>query len=755
MIRVLTVDDDHSMLDITKIFLEKSGDMEVECLGSAKEALKKLKEDGHYDVIVSDYAMPKMNGISFLKKVRVFNPDIPFIILTGKSREEVVIDALNNGANYYLQKDANPKMLYAELAHHIREATDKEKLRRAVLESEKKYRTLFENMNECFSLCELVRDAQNRPIDFVVKEVNSQVKLMMGLETQDVIGKRGTEISLSEIPPSLHVFSNVVEAGSSARFETYLASVDRYFLMSAFPAGDGQFATIFSDITEHKKMDDELRAANEELKNSYKKLQDIIEFLPDATFVIDQDRKVVAWNRAVEEMTGIPKKKMIGKDGYAHGKVFYGTRRPTLADLVFSSDDKIESFYQHVKRKGDTIFAECIISPPRGIKGAYVWSTATPLLDEDGNVVGAIESIRDITEMVETEMALQESEDRMRLIIEAADLGTWDRNVVTGEVVRNKRLVEILGYPEDELAGFVREGEKMIHPNDFGRVITTLRDHLEKKTPYYEADYRLKRKDGRWIWVHDRGEVTDRDEMDHPVRMLGVTQDVTAFWQSQEAIREANRKLNLLSNVTRHDILSQIVGLWGCIELMNGNLPKECAVMQENIDRATAMAEMIHRQIVFTRDYQDMGIEAPQWQSVEEVVRRSVETVPAEIAQNQIRLDISAGTLQIFADPMLGKVFFNLIDNAVRHGNGVTKIQVSFIERQGEGVIVVEDDGSGIPKDMKTQIFDHGFGRHNGFGLFLCREILGITRMTIAENGEDGNGARFEIAVPKENYRLA
>ncbi|HPJ30027.1 MAG TPA: PAS domain S-box protein [Methanothrix sp.] len=1017
------VDDDASMLDLTKIFLERSGDIRVDCIQSAKDALERLKENGHYDVMVSDYMMPEMDGISLLKQIRGQKSNIPFIIFTGRGREEVVIEALNNGADYYLQKNSDPKMLYAELAHQIRQAAERVRANKAVIESEEKYRRLFAGMNECFYLCELVRDAQNSPVDFLIKEANSQVKLVLGLEPQDLIGKRGTEISGTETPPSLHFFANVVETGSPARFESYLPSVDRHFRVSAFPAVDGQFGVIFSDITDHKRMTEDLRAANEdlraaqedlrgtnkrlhdiieflpdatfvvdcnrsvvswnraaeeltgisrveimregarlsgealykaekpllmdeilsgdahledhydfvirrrdsiyaecfvpslhggegayicivasplfdqegrmigaietirditerrealldlyeardymesllhsatapmvvwspelkivrfnraferltgysseemvdrdvtalfsdkgrkllketdyalngegwepveipircrdgsertllwnsakvfshadgsvvativqglditemrqaeeELSASYRTLEEIIEFLPDATFVVDQEGKVMAWNRAIEEMTGISKKKIMGKGGNAHGKVFYGTRRPMLIDLVFSDDQEIESLFQQAKRVGNTIFAESVISPPRGVKGIYAWAAASPLFGDDGNPLGAIESIRDITEMVETGMALQDREERLRLIIEAADLGIWDRDLLTGEVVRNRRLVEIFGYDEDELFGAEREREKMIHPDDFGRSVSVLKDHLENRTPYYELDYRLKRKDGEWIWVHDRGEVTERDDKGRPLRMLGITQDVTRFWQSQLALQEANKKLNLLSSVTRHDILNQISILSGYATLLTEIHAEDD--YSESTNQVLEQINKIEKKLVFTRDYQNMGVKAPEWYSVGDLLRRAADSAPSMIGD--VELDISTGGLEVFSDSMLEKVFDNLIDNSLMHGGGVKKIRASCFEKKGAGVLVIEDDGLGVPAEMKTRIFEPGLGRHNGYGLFLSREILGITGMTITENGEEGKGARFEITIPRGYYR--
>lgn len=212
MIRVLMVDDDPTVLDITKIFLERSGDIRVDAIGSAKEAMEKLK-DGPYDVIVSDYVMPEMDGISFLKQVRGQDSDVPFILFTGKGREEVVIEALNNGADYYLQKDANPKVLYAELTHQIRQAAERQRTKRAVRESEEKYRALFENMNEGFVLYEFVRDAHNELADYVIKDANPQIELISDLKPEEAIEKRATEIFRSEEAPFLEIYSKVDETG--------------------------------------------------------------------------------------------------------------------------------------------------------------------------------------------------------------------------------------------------------------------------------------------------------------------------------------------------------------------------------------------------------------------------------------------------------------------------------------------------------------------------------------------------------------
>src|SRR5208337_406382 len=158
--------------------------------------------------------------------------------------------------------------------------------------------------------------------------------------------------------------------------------------------------------------------AEEGLKNSNKLLESIIEFLPDATFIIDQEKRIMAWNLAMEEMTGVPKDNMIGKDHEFAAVPFYGEPRPYLIDLLYSNDKELELKYINVGRRKDTLFAEVFTPNLHNGAGAYVWAIASPICDKDGKIIGAIESIRDITDHKLTEESLRKSEQKYRELYE-------------------------------------------------------------------------------------------------------------------------------------------------------------------------------------------------------------------------------------------------------------------------------------------------------------------------------------------------
>ena len=156
----------------------------------------------------------------------------------------------------------------------------------------------------------------------------------------------------------------------------------------------------------------------------------------------------------------------------------------------------------------------------------------------------------------------------------------------------------------------------------------------------------------------------------------------------------------------------------------------------------------IQRIISFTKEYEEIGVQSPEWQDIRDVLRRAA----GWLDWNGVNLRIEVSGYMVYADPLLEKVFYNLLDNSLRHGQSVTSIEVSASETGSGLVIVCQDNGPGIPAGEKEKIFGHGYGRHSGFGLFLAREILGITGISIRETGQPGEGARFEILAPRGVY---
>jgi PAS domain S-box-containing protein len=367
------------------------------------------------------------------------------------------------------------------------------------------------------------------------------------------------------------------------------------------------------DITEQKKAEDALKERECELAG-------IISFLPDATLVIDKNGTLLAWNRAMEEMTGVPKDRVLGKRDYEYSLPFYHERRPITADLVFHFDPAVAASYPFMKKEGNSILAETYIPHLNNGSGAYLWLKASPLYDAAGHISGAVETIRDITE--------------------------------------SRR--------------------------------------------------------------------------------------------AEEALRQANKQLNLLSSITRHDILNMLIALRGYIELSREFLDDK-DMLAGFLEKEETAARTIEDQILFTRDYQDLGIAVPEWQNVNASVQKAVAGLP----MRDIRVTVDRSDLEIYADPLFRKVFHNLIENALNYGGPKMKTIRVLSEVSGQGLtLLCEDDGAGISSVDKKHLFTRGFGRHTGLGLFLSQEILAITGITITEEGEPGRGARFRITVPEGAYRV-
>jgi signal transduction histidine kinase len=282
-------------------------------------------------------------------------------------------------------------------------------------------------------------------------------------------------------------------------------------------------------------------------------------------------------------------------------------------------------------------------------------------------------------------------------------------------------------------------------PIDFSQVCGTDFSAESKRLPDYLVYEDLTRLNNEL--VNMSRELTDA-QIEIEMEADELHKEVQVRKQTEEALSLANKKLNLLSSITRHDILNQLTVLIGFLELMKRKQPDPS--FNKYFIQIFGAAERIQAMIQFTRTYESVGVNAPVWQDCRTLVDNAVK----EVALGDIRLlnDVPSGT-EVFADPLIFKVFYNLMDNAVRYGEKITNIRF-FIEESGNNqLIVCKDDGNGVASDEKEKIFERGFGKNTGLGLFLSREILAITGITIRETGESGGGARFEMLVTKGIWR--
>jgi signal transduction histidine kinase len=235
------------------------------------------------------------------------------------------------------------------------------------------------------------------------------------------------------------------------------------------------------------------------------------------------------------------------------------------------------------------------------------------------------------------------------------------------------------------------------------------------------------------------------------VSQLLILRDITSQRKAEEALASSNSKLNVLYGVTRHDILNRITVIRGYGQLLNDKT-EENSQASEYLKKMMDSTVAIEHLINFTRDYEKVGIVSPEWQMVSKVYQKA----KVLCAEQGVEYIIDTGSLEVYADPMLERLFYILLDNTNRHGAKVTTIRLSaFNTPDGGYTIIYEDDGIGVRPEDKGRIFLKGFGKDSGLGLYLGMQILAITGIGIKENGEFQKGARFELIVPAGKWRTS
>jgi signal transduction histidine kinase len=225
--------------------------------------------------------------------------------------------------------------------------------------------------------------------------------------------------------------------------------------------------------------------------------------------------------------------------------------------------------------------------------------------------------------------------------------------------------------------------------------------------------------------------------------------DITSRHQATGALTRANRKLHLLTGITRHDIRNRLTAVLGFIDLAKSSTTDPALL--DYLTRSENAAVAIRQQIEFTKEYENLGSSAPVWHDVSALIT----SARSQLDLDDVTLEDEVAGLSIYADPMFVKIISHLIDNAVRHGGpGITRIRFSGSVTPDGYLLVCEDDGAGVPKKDKAAIFRRVIGEDTKIGLFLMQEVLALTMIMVRETGEPGRGARFELTVPRGAYRV-
>ena len=219
----------------------------------------------------------------------------------------------------------------------------------------------------------------------------------------------------------------------------------------------------------------------------------------------------------------------------------------------------------------------------------------------------------------------------------------------------------------------------------------------------------------------------------------------------EDALAVANNKLQLMASITRHDLLNQLNSLRGYLDLALSDRDEDPQYAWGFVEKAMKIVDQTVNTVRFTDEYQSIGIKNAVWQNIKYIVNNSTK----HTSLHSIRFEnVIPDNIELFADPLIEKVFSNLIENSVKYGINNSVITFYFIHKDDHFIIVCEDDGVGIPVSEKEKIFSIKYGKNTGLGLFLSREILSITGISVKENGIEGIGARFEIICPPDTIRF-
>ena len=502
---------------------------------------------------------------------------------------------------------------------------------------------------------------------------------------------------------------------------------------------------VVRDITKRKRNEEALRTAQQQL-------QDIIEFLPDPTFAIDSDKKIIAWNRAVGEMMGVHQEDIIGKSNYVYATHFYGKPRPMLLNLIFADDKEIKQYYNSFERKGDKLYGEVFIPSAYGGKGAYLWGVASPLYDYNGNPVGSIETIRDITEHRLTVEALRLSEERFAKAFNASPnlmaISTYEE----GHYVNvNNNFLRITGYNREEIIGCSSLKLNAIwqKPEDRAEMIRILDE--KGKVRNLEIYYRTKTGE-----VRNGLYSAEIIELDGQRCILSVLNDITEHKQLKNEMARLDR-LHLVGEMAAgigHEIRNPMTTVRGFLQMLGEK--KDCLkykeyfdLMIEELDRAnsiiTEFLSLAKNKAVKKKEH-----------NLNLVIRALFPLIRADAirADKYVKLALEDIPDLFIDEKEIRQLILNLVRNGLEAMSSGGNLTIETFMDKGDVVLAVKDQGEGIGPDVLVRLGTPFFTTKDngtGLGLAVCYSIAARHNATIkVETSSKGSAFYVRFSIQEE-----
>lgn len=492
------------------------------------------------------------------------------------------------------------------------------------------------------------------------------------------------------------------------------------------------------DITEQKEAEKKLLAANQQVN-------DIIEFLPDATFVIDCDKKVIAWNRALEEMIGVPKEQVIGKGDNVYAISFYRQKVPLLIDHVIENDSNImDDKYDFFERKGNKIIAEGYLPYIFNGKGGYVCGVASPLIDRSGKIVGAIETIRDITERKQAEASLRLSEERFYKVFNNSPVPMFIHSYPTnGRILYvNDSFVKFAGYQRDECIGQTPEELNLYeNPEEIAKMTQLFIKqgfirNLEIISRMKSGDLRVGLFSAEFI------------NFDGKQCILMVIADITELKQFEKEILRLDR-LDLIGEMAAgigHEVRNPMTTVRGFLQILGTKedtlkYKEYFDLMIGELDRANSIiSEFLSLAKNMTREYQVMNLNS--------IVEALLPLIQADALRNDKLLNIELGKIidLLLNEKEIRQLILNLVRNGLEAMTRKGNLTIRTLMDNQAVILVIQDQGTGIEPNVLEKLGTPFFTTKEngtGLGLAVCYSIAARHNAKIEIKSNSGGTAVF------------